>query len=172
MTIHLVRKPPPSPIVPRHLIYRVAPVQPFASVSRDWLFVGSEGFEGHVSRADIRAATLRVCGVELREFCSDARPDVVVLARQIFYFLCRVHTSASYPAIGAMAGGRDHTTVLYGATKVASRLDDFAERLAAVESAANLSSAHRNMALLGDYIKYFNRKCSSMIETNTKKVKP
>jgi hypothetical protein len=42
------------------------------------------------------------------------RADVVVQARQLAFWLMRELTPASLPTIGALFGGRHHTTVLHG----------------------------------------------------------
>jgi len=33
-------------------------------------------------------------------------------------YLCKLHTTRSYPDIGRRFGGRDHTTVLHGVKKI------------------------------------------------------
>lgn len=55
-------------------------------------------------------------------FKGDRRDKYLVIARHIAYFLCREHTLKSYPDI-AYAVNRDHTTVMYGAKKIARRLE-------------------------------------------------
>jgi chromosomal replication initiator protein len=43
--------------------------------------------------------------------------------RQILMYLMRMEMSASYPAIGAEIGGRDHTTAIHAFTKIAGEID-------------------------------------------------
>jgi chromosomal replication initiator protein len=43
--------------------------------------------------------------------------------RQVAMLLMREETDASYPAIGAAIGGRDHTTILHGCEKISRLLD-------------------------------------------------
>ena len=38
--------------------------------------------------------------------------------RQIGYYLCKVYTAKSYPAIGRAFGDRDHATVIHGYRKI------------------------------------------------------
>jgi chromosomal replication initiator protein len=51
----------------------------------------------------------------------DRRTRAVRMARirQIAFYLCRTHTTCSLPEIGRVFG-RDHTTVLHGARRIAS----------------------------------------------------
>lgn len=50
------------------------------------------------------------------------RRQEVIWPRQIAMYLLREETSTSLAQIGAMLGGRDHTTVMYGLEKVHIRL--------------------------------------------------
>ena len=47
-----------------------------------------------------------------------ARPQQVALARQIAMYLMRDLTEISLMAVGAMLGGRDHTTIMHGVAKI------------------------------------------------------
>jgi chromosomal replication initiator protein len=47
----------------------------------------------------------------------------VALPRQIAMYLIREETDASLPKIGEMLGGRDHTTILYGADKISELIE-------------------------------------------------
>jgi chromosomal replication initiator protein len=42
--------------------------------------------------------------------------------RQVAMYLCRELTSASFPEIGQKIGGRDHSTVMYACSKIATAL--------------------------------------------------
>ena len=46
------------------------------------------------------------------------RTRAVARPRQIAMWLCKQHTTRSYPDIGRRFGGRDHTTVLHGVRKI------------------------------------------------------
>lgn len=49
------------------------------------------------------------------DLCSQARPRHIARARQVTMYCMRLLVPRmSLPAIGAMLGGRDHTTVLHG----------------------------------------------------------
>lgn len=64
---------------------------------------------------------LRVCehatGIPATAIQSQRRNSPVVKARQIYMWLCKRFTSRSFPQIGALVGGRDHTTVMHGYRK-------------------------------------------------------
>jgi chromosomal replication initiator protein len=42
-------------------------------------------------------------------------------------YLCRKHTTASYPEIGEHFGGRDHSSVIHAATVVSGKLSTDAQ---------------------------------------------
>lgn len=55
---------------------------------------------------------------------SKKRSRAIAVPRQVAMFLCRRHTSASFPTIGERFGGRDHSTVIHAAQVVELRLKD------------------------------------------------
>jgi chromosomal replication initiator protein len=102
-----------------------------APIVRDWLNVSSFAQEtveaaqtdtqapvSPVGLYSIREAVIKVSRVRKNDFLSIQRLKPIVNARQIFYYLCRKHTSHSFPAIGQRAGGKDHSTILHGANKI------------------------------------------------------
>ncbi len=52
------------------------------------------------------------------------RSKDVAYARQMAMYLAREETGASLPQIGEALGGRDHTTVMHGWERIASRIED------------------------------------------------
>ncbi len=52
------------------------------------------------------------------DLLSERRTRSVARPRQIAMYLCKQHTTRSYPDIGRRFGGRDHTTVLHGVRKI------------------------------------------------------
>ena len=54
---------------------------------------------------------------------SKARSQNIVLPRQVAMYLCRELTNLSLPKIGALFGGRDHTTVLHSTQKIGNLLN-------------------------------------------------
>ena len=51
---------------------------------------------------------------------SKRRPAAIVRPRQIAMYLAREMTRKSLPEIGELFGGRDHSTVLHAANKIAA----------------------------------------------------
>ncbi len=66
-------------------------------------------------------------GVEPAALQGDSRCQAIAHPRQIAMYLIREETGASLPQIGAVLGGRDHTTVLYGCTRIAERIEEDAD---------------------------------------------
>jgi hypothetical protein len=61
-------------------------------------------------------------GVTIVDICSKRRPLHLVTARHEACYRLRHETTWSYPRIGTILGGRDHTTIIHGVRKHAKRL--------------------------------------------------
>ncbi len=72
---------------------------------------------------DILRTTAAKFGFAVEDVTGPSRRAPLVLARQIAMYQCRELTSLSLPRIGALFGGRDHTTVMYAIGKVKSRME-------------------------------------------------
>lgn len=87
-----------------------------------------------ITIADIAKETAAQFNVSLDDIRGKSRMERVVLPRQVAMYLAYCgngksqHDHRSCPAIGRYFGGRDHTTVLHSANKIAS-LRDTDERL-------------------------------------------
>ena len=57
-------------------------------------------------------------GLKQADLLSERRTRSVARPRQVAMWLCKQHTTRSYPDIGRRFGGRDHTTVLHAVKKV------------------------------------------------------
>ena len=55
---------------------------------------------------------------------SNKRTRNIAYPRQVSMYLCRRHTSSSYPEIGNALGGKDHTTALNAFNRISERLND------------------------------------------------
>lgn len=68
-------------------------------------------------------AVAHVFGVSVGELRERNRTRQVALPRQVAMYLLREEAQISLPQIGAVLGGRDHTTVMYGCDKVADMIE-------------------------------------------------
>jgi len=58
------------------------------------------------------------------DILSSSRKRQVASARQVAMFLCRENLRYSYPKLGRVFGGKDHTSVLYSCKKISALLKD------------------------------------------------
>jgi chromosomal replication initiator protein len=49
-------------------------------------------------------------------------------------YLCRKHTGISYPVIGSLFGGRDHSTVIHASKTIEKRLKEDPNMQTAIDS--------------------------------------
>jgi len=70
----------------------------------------------------IAKTTARQLGLKLAELKSKSRKSTTVRARNIAIYLIRQLTHTGLKDIGRYFGGRDHTTISHGATKIESKI--------------------------------------------------
>ncbi|HEY7064773.1 MAG TPA: chromosomal replication initiator protein DnaA [Chloroflexota bacterium] len=68
-------------------------------------------------------AVTRYYSVSLLDLQGKARDKRVVGPRQVAMYLLREETPLSLPDVGALLGGRDHTTVMHGVQKVSAEIE-------------------------------------------------
>ena len=68
------------------------------------------------------------CGVPAKEILGEKRRPDLVQARQLAMYLCRELLGHSYPVIGRMFGGKDHSPVMHGVKRI--KLLEESDRLA------------------------------------------
>ena len=61
-------------------------------------------------------------GIAVADLVNRGRSAPIALQRQIVMYLIREETGMSFPQIGQLLGGRDHTTVMHGIDKIAGDL--------------------------------------------------
>ncbi|MDD2585042.1 MAG: chromosomal replication initiator protein DnaA [Syntrophomonadaceae bacterium] len=71
--------------------------------------------------------------LDMRELLGKKRNKHIVYPRQIAMFLSRKLTDESYPQIGQLFGGRDHTTVMHANDKLEKNINDDRELAATIE---------------------------------------
>ncbi len=75
-----------------------------------------------VSPQTVIQVITEVFSVSEEDLKGRSRKREISLARQIGMYLMRQHTNLSLPKIGAMFGGKDHTTVMYSCDKIAKQM--------------------------------------------------
>jgi chromosomal replication initiator protein len=76
----------------------------------------------NISVDDIKRAVAMHFNIKVSDIVSKRRTKNLSFPRHIAMYLCRKHTTASYPEIGEHFGGRDHSSVIHAATVVSSKL--------------------------------------------------
>jgi chromosomal replication initiator protein len=84
------------------------------------LIPGGDTAVPEISGTAIMAETAAYFGLAVDDLSGSSRSRVLVTARQIAMYLCRELTDLSLPKIGALFGGRDHTTVMHADRKIRS----------------------------------------------------
>ncbi|MFT3996142.1 MAG: chromosomal replication initiator protein DnaA [Asticcacaulis sp.] len=74
--------------------------------------------ERRVTVDEIQKLTAEHFALKQADLLSERRTRSVARPRQVAMWLCKQHTTRSYPDIGRRFGGRDHTTVLHAVKKV------------------------------------------------------
>lgn len=70
----------------------------------------------------IAYAVARRYGLTMAQFKGHRRPLSIARPRQLAMYLCRSLTTASFPRIGQLFGGRDHSTVINACKAVRRRM--------------------------------------------------
>lgn len=76
----------------------------------------------NVTVDDIKKAVANHFNIKVTEIVSKRRTKNLSFPRHIAMYLCRKHTTASYPEIGEHFGGRDHSSVIHAASVVSTKL--------------------------------------------------
>jgi chromosomal replication initiator protein len=76
----------------------------------------------NVTVDDIKKAVSSHFNIKVSEIISKRRTKNLSFPRHIAMYLCRKHTTASYPEIGEHFGGRDHSSVIHAASVVSAKL--------------------------------------------------
>lgn len=70
----------------------------------------------------IKEVVAKEFNVSVHDLSGKRRTQNIALARQVAMFLCRKHTARSFPEIGALFGGRDHSTVIHAIKSITDRM--------------------------------------------------
>ena len=118
------------------------PVQAKMTGRACWFVAPSEHMEGSVRAGDttvklIQEAVARRFGVTVMELKCTRRQHNIVLPRQVAAWLCYVLTPHSYPQLGRMFGGRDHSTILNSVEKLRPQLEPLCHELTMDDAVAD-----------------------------------
>lgn len=75
-----------------------------------------------ISVDDIKKVVSTHFGIKVSDIISKRRTKNLSFPRHIAMYLCRKHTTCSYPEIGGHFGGRDHSSVIHAANVVATKV--------------------------------------------------
>lgn len=81
----------------------------------------------NITVEDIKKAVANHFSIKVSDIISKRRTKNLSFPRHIAMYLCRKHTTASYPEIGERFGGRDHSSVIHAASVVSSKLSTDAQ---------------------------------------------
>ncbi|GAA2427543.1 chromosomal replication initiator protein DnaA [Streptomyces glaucus] len=105
------------------------------------LIPGGEDTAPEITSTAIMSATADYFGLTVEDLCGTSRGRALVTARQIAMYLCRELTDLSLPKIGALFGGRDHTTVMHADRKIRNLM---AERRSIYNQVTELTNRIKN----------------------------
>ena len=95
----------------------------------------------HVRANAIMKATATFYDVPTSSLSKTWREKKFIQPRHVAMYLVYTDTDLSYPEVGAVFGGRDHTTILYAAQKIKAELEVDVELCEHVESIRALAQA-------------------------------
>lgn len=72
---------------------------------------------------DIKGAVANHFNIKVSDIISKRRTRNLSFPRHIAMYLCRKHTTCSYPEIGGKFGGRDHSSVIHATNVVSKKLE-------------------------------------------------
>jgi chromosomal replication initiator protein len=87
----------------------------------------------HVTPESIRTKTAAHFNTDIQTLESRKRDKRTATARSVAMFLTREMTDLSFPQIGSLYGGRDHSTVISSIDRISSMLSVDAEVTTAVD---------------------------------------
>jgi len=93
------------------------------------------------SIGEITKVVCKFYKVSHADICSHRRAKYVVRARKVAYYLCKLHTLRSYPAIGRMFGNKDHTCPYYAFKNITEKRANSPEFDAELETLSALVAA-------------------------------
>jgi chromosomal replication initiator protein len=87
----------------------------------------------NISVNDIKQVVTEHFGIKVSDLISKRRTKNLSWPRHVAMYLCRKHTTCSYPEIGAEFGGRDHSSVIHAASVVSEKVKTIEETRVLIE---------------------------------------
>jgi chromosomal replication initiator protein len=82
------------------------------------------GMHKEVTVENIQKTICEYFNIKPADLKAKRRTKNIALPRQVAMYLCRKHTSTSFPAIGNKFGGRDHSTVIHASKVIEKRMKE------------------------------------------------
>lgn len=135
-------KPAPAPLPPRAAIVEPAKIaRPLYRIDRRyeraWMIAicGTDALmDASIPIRAIQEAVSDHYGVTVMDIVSARRLAKIVRPRHVSMYLCNKLTARSYPQIGMMHGGRDHTVAMFAVKKIKALLERDPELVASVKT--------------------------------------
>src|SRR5262252_7097148 len=93
-------------------------------LTREVLHNTLKGTRKEVTVESIQRTICEYFEIKLGDLKAKRRTQNIALPRQVAMYLCRKHTDTSYPAIGSMFGGRDHSTVIHASRTIEKKIKE------------------------------------------------
>ena len=106
-------------------------IKAFASLNKIQIFnedldiiLKSDFVKKNINHQDIIDTVSEVLNIHVNDILSTKRKSDLVLARQISMYICRSKLGLSYPEIGKIFGGKDHSTVIHSVKTIENKIKD------------------------------------------------
>lgn len=86
--------------------------------------VNNQEEKKYVSTDEIINTVCQFYSVTYKDIMGKKKTKDIALPRQIAMYLCRELTEHTYPHIGTVFGGRDHTTVMHACSKISQKMNE------------------------------------------------
>ncbi len=96
----------------------------------------TETTESRITMERIQEAVSKFFNIQVKDLKSPRRSKFIARPRQIAMYICREHTTHSFPEIGAAFGKRHHTTVMHACDKIKTEMkkdSDLRGKVASIE---------------------------------------
>ena len=102
-----------------------------------------KGNQREVTVESIQKTICDYFNLKVGDLKAKRRTKNVALPRQLAMYLCRKHTSTSFPSIGNKFGGRDHSTVIHAAKTIEKKMKEDPQVSATLEKLEKNLSAQK-----------------------------